>query len=50
MTEMQQMGLDVIQHALELLSGWSCTGGSPTTRDVCTVICGDGKVIYNENL
>ena len=24
-------------------SGWSCTGGSSTTKDVCSEICGDSK-------
>ena len=23
-------------------AGWKCSGGSPTTPDVCTEICGDG--------
>ena len=23
--------------------GWTCTGGSPTTYDTCTEVCGDGK-------
>ncbi|CAI2375823.1 unnamed protein product [Moneuplotes crassus] len=29
-------------------NGYSCTGGSSTQKDVCTPICGDGKVIVNE--
>ena len=24
-------------------SGWNCSGGSSTTKDTCTEICGDGK-------
>ena len=28
----------------QVTSGWSCVGGSPTSPDVCTCICGDGKL------
>ncbi len=28
--------------------GWTCTGGSPTSIDTCTPICGDGKKLGNE--
>ena len=24
-------------------SGWTCSGGTSTTKDICTEICGDGK-------
>lgn len=27
-------------------TGWTCTGGTTTTKDTCTEICGDGKVFF----
>ncbi|CDW87712.1 lipoprotein [Stylonychia lemnae] len=29
--------------------GWTCSGGSKTTPDVCTQICGDGLNLVNSN-
>ena len=30
------------------LPGWTCSGGSHTTRSICSPICGDGLVVGNE--
>lgn len=27
----------------EVEFGWECSGGSPTSRDICTEICGNGR-------
>ena len=31
------------------LTGFSCSGGSQTTPDICDTICGDGLVLGTEN-
>ena len=30
------------------ITGYNCLGGSPTSATVCSVICGDGKIISPE--
>lgn len=36
------IALDGCSRNCEIETGWTCTGGTITTRDVCTEICGDG--------
>ena len=31
-----------------VIQGWECTGGTPTTPDVCTIVCGDGHWLHWE--
>lgn len=34
---------------MSVLSNWTCTGGSPSSKDICLPKYGDGQIVGSEN-